>query len=147
LSLTVTLASVTHLLAFGVADSLLAHSRDEIRQAIRAWVGLNAGDQALHPGVGLGDLRAAYQSLASFVPYEEANAAARLHLAFDRGDYAYLASPAADAAMRRSRRIEQEAGQLACEFDALLNEPVDSVLSEVDAFLNEFERKLAAPSG
>jgi len=141
-----TLGTVTELLAFGVPDSLLAHERDVIRQSIRDWVRTAGSDGIMSVSIGLGGLRAAYQSLASFLPYDEANAAARLHHAFERGDYAYLASPAAEAATSRARRIELEASELAREFDALVSGPADPVLSGVDAFLNEFDRKLSSLS-
>jgi len=143
-----TLATVAHLLAFGVPDSLLGHSRDEIRQSIQELALLTGAGHMPESATNLAELRAAYQSLASFVPYEEANAAARLHHALEHGEYAFLASPAAELATRLSRRIEQEASQLALEFDAVLGqEHIDPLLAEVDAFLKAFERKPATPSG
>jgi hypothetical protein len=142
-----TLGTVSHLLAFGVPDTLLTHKSDEIRQAIRDCAAAAGADGAAPSNLGLAELRIAYQSLASFLPYEEANAAARLHHAFERGDYTFLASPAAELAMNRSRRIERESSELAREFDALVSGPADPVLSEVDAFLNEFDRKLTSLSG
>jgi len=124
------------LLAFGVPESLLADPRERIQQAFRD---LGPGLSGL--AVGLDDLRAAYQSLASFLPYEDANAVACLHHAVARGDYAFLATATAHTATAITRRIEQEAGRLAREFDALLCGPADPLLAEVDAFLSQIEEK------
>ncbi len=136
------LRAVGDLLAFGAPESLLTHERGKIREALRDTVNAMAGSAGIsNTGIGLGDLRTAYQSLASFLPYDEANAAARLHHAIERGDYAFLSSAAADAATGISRRIEQEAARLALEFDALLGEPADPLLAEVNAVLSRLERK------
>lgn len=130
------------LLAFGAPESLLTHEREKIRQALRAAANATAGNADISDtGIGLGDLRTAYQSLASFLPYDEANAVARLRHAIERGDYVFLSSAAADAATGISRRIEQEAGRLAREFDALLGGPADPLLAEVETLLGQFERK------
>ena len=90
----------------------------------------------------LDNLRTAYQSLASFLPYEEANAAALLQAAFDRGDRTYISSRTAVQTVARAQRIEQEAGALAREFDAFLeHNESDDLLSEIDALLAELGRK------
>ncbi len=136
------LGTAGDLLAFGVPESLLADEREQIRQAFR-----EAGPGLSNAGVSLGDLRAAYQSLASFLPYEEANAVASLHHAIERGDYAFLATVAAETATGISRRVEQEAARLAREFDTLLCGPADPLLAEVDAFLSQFERKQKSLAG
>lgn len=142
------LQTVGELLPFGVPDSLLAHPREEIRRALREAASASGGSGLLlNAGVNLGDLRTAYQSLASFLPYDEAHAAARLHHAMQRGDYAFLSTAAAQAASGLARRIEQEASRLAREFDALLGAPADPLLAEVDAFLSQFDRKQKTPAG
>lgn len=140
------LRTVGDLLAFGVPESLLAHEREEIRRAFRDCV-KPTDTGTPNTGVNLGDLRTAYLSLASFLPYEEANAAARLQHAIERGDYAFLSSAAAEAATGISRRIEQEAARLAREFDALLGESTDPLLAEVEALLSQFERKQKSLAG
>lgn len=141
-----TLETVTEQLAFGVSETLLAHRREEIREAIRHLACRVSAGGCLDPVINREALRAAYQSLASFVSYEDAHAAASLHHALERGDYAFLASPAAETANRISHRIEQESKILAREFDVIRHEPVDPLLAEVEAFLVQFDRKPAQPA-
>lgn len=136
------------LLAFGAPESLLTHEREKIRQALRDAVNAMAENaDTSDTGIGLGDLRIAYQSLASFLPYDEANAVARLHHALACGDYVFLSTTAAQTATAITRRIEQEARRLAREFDALLGEPADPLLAEVETLLGQFERKQKSLSG
>jgi hypothetical protein len=137
------LMSVSHLLPFGAPDALLPHSRDKIRQAIRD---LARQDSMATVGASIqfDDLRMAYMSLASFVTYEEANIAARLQHALERNQFSFLATAEAEAARKLSRQIEHEAARLTREFDTWVSEASDPVLTEVDAVLADFERKLAS---
>jgi hypothetical protein len=135
------LMSVSHLLPFGAPDTLLPHSRDKIRQAIRD-VAYQITLKGLETNIHYEDLRVAYQSLASFVSYEEANIAARLQHALERNQFAFLATAEAESARVLSRQIEREAARLTREFDTWVSEASDPVLTEVDAMLADFERKL-----
>lgn len=134
------LMGVAHLLAFGVPDALLAHPRDKIRQAILEMARqMTFG--SLEAETHFEDLRTAYQSLASFVSYEDANIAARLQHALERNHFAFLATPEAEAARVLSRRIELEATRLTRQFDTWVSETTDPVLTEVNAVLANFDRK------
>lgn len=133
------LRDVAALLPLGVPETLLPAGKDVLRAALRREAqirGRQFGDTA-HTEA----LRDAYLSLASFLPYDEANAAACLHAACARGDVTFLSSPAAELAMARARQIEREAGELAREFDALRAPAADALLAEIDRFLSDFQRK------
>jgi hypothetical protein len=135
------LESLTVLLPLGVPDSLLPAAMDEIRQAIRvaAQSLLAAGQDG---AMRLGELRSAYQALASFIPYDEANAAARLQAAFSRGDRQLMASPMAQKVVLRAQRIEREAGELGREFDALAQDrESNALLAEIDNLLASRARR------
>ena len=135
------LLSVAALLTLGAPETLLPASKDEIRQALRIVARTTATDGMADP-MALDSLRTAYLSLANFLTYEEANAAARLQAAFDRGDRTYISSPAAAQTVTRAQRIEQETGELAREFDAFTKDnESDSLLSEIDALLAALDGK------
>jgi len=141
-----TLTDISHLLSFGVPRALLKHSREDITHAIRDLAQLIQADWN-ESEISLKDLGAAYQSLASFVPDDDAKIGAKLYRAMKNGDYAVLSSPVADAAAQISRNIELAARGLEREFEEFMRPKDDPLLSEVDAFLNEFERKRAPSSG
>lgn len=132
---------IYELFAYGAPETFLPAGMDEIRQAIRnlaqsAQSGLSAG------GPDLDALRSAYVSLANFLTDAEADAAARLQRAFERGERAFLASRTAEQVMARSRQIELDARLLAEEFNAFLRPaPLDPLLAEVDVLLAELGRK------
>jgi hypothetical protein len=131
--------SIAAMLTFGAPDTLLPATKDKIRQAFRDVIGEESKDAS--SASRLAGLRSAYISLAAFLPYDEANAAARLKAAFDRHDHGYIASPAAAQAMACVQKIEQEAGTMAKEFDALLDvndEEATNLLSEIDSILAEY---------
>jgi hypothetical protein len=139
--------SVTDMLATGVPDTLLPASRDEIRRAFGVVVRHHAAAGCSAGSMNLYSLRNSYLSLASFLPYDEANAAIRLETAFARGDRAYLSTPAAQQAIMRSRQIEQDATVLANEFDGLLRtHESDELLLEIDTLLAELDRKFISTS-
>jgi hypothetical protein len=79
---------VMQLLATGVAETLLPAPKDNLRQAIlavaRQACAFNPGDT-----VTLDRLRACYASLASFLPYDQALAAAEMIRACELGDRSY----------------------------------------------------------
>jgi len=137
------LGSVAHLLPFGAPEALLPQRRDEIRQAIRE-VARQFNDRPSEPGMDMDSLRTAYQSLASFVSYEEANIAAGLQHALERNNFAFLASPEAESARQLSRKIEVEAALMAREFDTWCGALSDPLLTEASNVLIEFSRKQAA---
>jgi len=135
------LQEITALLTLGAPETLLPASKDEIRQALRIVARATATGGLSDP-TALDRLRTAYLSLASFLSYEEANAATRLQAAFDRGDRTYIASRSASQTVARAQRIEQEAGVLAREFDAfLLHKESDGLLAEIDSLLIDLDRK------
>jgi hypothetical protein len=137
------LYGVAALLTLGAPETLLPAAKDEIRQALRIVARATASDGSTD-SMALDALRTAYLSLASFLTYEEANGAARLQAAFNRGDRAYISSRAAAQTVARAQRIEQEASALAREFDELLKQlDSDGLLSEIDSFLAEFSHKYA----
>jgi hypothetical protein len=135
------LGEISGLLAYGAPETFLPAGKDEIRQAIRNLA------QSVQSGLSVGTpdldaLRSAYVSLAHFLTDDEADAAARLQRAFERGERAFLASRTAEQAMARSRQIERDARPLAEEFNAFLQPaPLDPLLAEVDALLAELGRK------
>lgn len=131
------LQRISALLTLGAPETLLPAPKDELRQALRMVMRGQSGDPTV-----LEALRTAYLSLANFLTYEEANGAARLQAAFNRGDRAYIASPAAAQTMARTQGIEQEASALAREFDDLVKQ-LDSadLLAEIDCFDSDFSRK------
>lgn len=140
------LQSVTTLLTLGAPETLLPAPKDKIRQAL--CMVARGTDTSGPLGLRtLDELRTAYLSLANFLSYEDANAAARLQAAFDRGDRTYISSRAAMQTVARAQRIEQEAVALAKEFDAQLKQDEsDGLLSEIDSLLADLDRKFAAPS-
>lgn len=140
------LLDVATLLTLGAPETLLPASKDEIRQALRIMA-RNTSVSGLSGQQKLDGLRTAYLSLANFLSYEEANAATRLQAAFDRGDRTYISSRIAMQTVARAQRIEQEAVELAKEFDAQQqHHESDGLLSEIDALLADLDRKFAAPS-
>lgn len=143
------LQSVTGLLATGVPDTLLPASREEIRHAIQVILQRRSASGFCDASSDVDNLRERYLSLASFLPYDEANGAIRLQAAFERGDRAYLATRAAQQAIARCRQIEQDASVLAKEFDGLLRtQESGDLLSEIDALLAELDRKfVSSPHG
>jgi hypothetical protein len=131
------LQRISALLTLGAPETLLPAPKDELRQALRMVV----RGQSSNP-TALETLRTAYLSLANFLTYEEANSAARLQAAFDRGDRAFIASPVAAQTMARAQGIEQEASALAREFDELVKQlDSDGLLAEIDCFLSDFSHK------
>jgi hypothetical protein len=139
------LQSVTALLATGVPDTLLPASREEIRRAMHVVLRRHSASGFCGADVDIDTLRNGYLSLASFLPYDEANAAVRLHAAFTRGDRAFLATRAAQQAILRCRQIEHDASVLAKEFDDMLRPQESSdLLSEIDALLAELDRKFVS---
>ena len=143
------LQSVTALLATGAPDTLLPAAREDIRQAFQTVLRHHSDTGLCGATIDIDSLRNRYLSLASFLPYDEANAAIRLQTAFERGDRSYLATRAAQQAIARSRQIEQDASLLASEFDTMLRtRESGDLLSEIDALLAELDRKfVAAPDG
>jgi hypothetical protein len=135
------LQDVAALLTLGAPETLLPSPKDEIRQALRI-VARNTATDGRTGSMALDRLRTAYLSLANFLSYEEANAAARLQAALDRGDRTYICSRAATLTVARAQRIEQEAKLLAQEFDAhQKHHESDGLLSEIDALLADLDRK------
>jgi hypothetical protein len=139
------LTDFSSLLALGAPECLLPASKDELRHAMRAI----AKAQLLDP-TGLTDtdtLRNAYASLATFISYDDAHAAAQLHAACERGDMKFMASPVAERVMARAQRIEREASALGREFDEWLhNQGPLGLLSDIDALLAELDTKYTAPA-
>lgn len=132
------LHSVSALLALGAPDTLLPATKEEIRLALK-----NAAQRAHGESFVVEELRGAYTALANFLPYEAAEAAARLREALRRGDQSFVSSTAATCIMARARRIEKEALALGREFDeAVKSFRPEAFLSEVDAFMAEMRRKL-----
>ncbi len=138
------LRTISTLLTLGAPETLLPAPKDEIRQAL-CLVARTTDTGGLADPTALDTLRTAYLSLASFLSYEEANGAIRLQAAFDRGDRTYISSRAALQTMARAQRIEQEASELARKFDAdQKHNESDGLLSEIDAFLTDLDRKFVA---
>jgi len=129
------LRTMSSMLALGVPDTLLPSGTETLRKAICTMVlSLNRG--AIDYTETLGRLRTAYLSLASFIPYEEANAAMQLQTAFAQGNRASLTEDQIEAVMRRGRQIEQEAMLLAKEFDHFAEDrEASELLAEIDAML------------
>jgi len=135
------LRCIATLLTLGAPETLLPAPKDVIRQALRI-VARTTGTGGLAGTTALDGLRTAYLSLANFLSYEEANAASRLQAAFDRGDQTYISSRAAARTVARAQRIEQEAGELARDFDAYQkHNESGGLLSEIDALLADLDRK------
>lgn len=137
--------SVATLLATGVPDTLLPAPKDALRQAILA-VARQAC--AFTPGdtVTLDRLRAGYASLAGFLPYEQALAAAELIRAGRTGDRHYLNSAEAIRALTRARQIEVEAAHLGREFDRFVCAQHAAEFAGLDAYLELLAKKYA-PAG
>jgi hypothetical protein len=139
------LQSVTPLLATGVPDTLLPATREEICQATHVVLRRHSASGFCGANIDIDTLRNHYLSLASFLPYDEANAAIRLQTAFERGDRAYLTTRAAQQAIARCRQIEHDASMLAKEFDSMLRtQESGDLLSEIDALLAELDRKIVS---
>jgi hypothetical protein len=137
------LASVSSLLHLGVPETLLPASRDLIFQAL-----CREAQLVIDEPLAVDAMRNACLRLACFLPYDEALAASQLHRAFERGDQAYITSPAATRTMARAQRIERDAQALAREFDASLrhgDHAATALIDEVDAFLAEMRLKLGQP--
>ena len=135
------LECVADLLTLGTSSSLLPAARDEVRTAIQV-VTRNLLRHESPDGMDIDALRTAYLSLASFMSYEEAHAAARLHAAFKRGDQVYIASRVAAQTMHRAQQIEQEASALALEFDALVRQVEDHTLRlEIEHFISDYSAR------
>lgn len=131
------------LLTLGAPESLLPASKEAITQAIRATAMTHVLDQS--DLTDMDTLRSAYTALATFLPDDEAYAAAQLHAASGRGDMKFMASPAAEQVMARVQRIEQEAAVLGREFDEWIRTqgPL-GLLSDVNALFGEFDTKYFA---
>lgn len=138
------LKDVSGMLTLGAPETLLPATKDEIRQSIRAVVS-HTQLQDMAGIAAFGEMRAAYMALANFIPYEEANAAARLRAAFSSKDHAYLASAEAQQIMVRVRRMEEEAARLGVEFDRLANSDAWGDLDDVNALLAELRQKSLPP--
>jgi len=135
------LEDVASLLTLGAPETLLPSPKDVIRQALRI-VARHTATSGRTGSTTLDKLRTAYLSLANFLSYEEANAATRLQVAFDRGDRTYISSRAATLTVARAQRIEQEAEGLAREFDEHQKHyESDGLLSEIDALLADLDLK------
>lgn len=138
------LKDISSLLAIGAPETLLPAPKDEIRLAIHtlahASIANDLGDTRT-----VDTLRQACLALANFVTYEEANAAARLRAAFERGDRAFIASSAASQVTRRSQQIELDSRNLAREFDEVIrSDSTGTLMSELDKLLAEVNGKFAA---
>ena len=137
---------VMPLLATGVPETMLPAPRDSLRQAIlavaRQACAFNPGDT-----VTLDRLRTCYASLASFLPYDQALAAAELIRASERGDRTYMNSAEAVRAMTRTKQIELEAGHLGREFDRFVCQQQTAEFAGLDAYLDALARKYAPASG
>lgn len=133
---------LSEMLALGIPDSLLPAPVSEIRTVILALARTQPGP--LQECATSEKLRSLYVATASFLPYEEANNAVRLHQAFAHGDRAFISSPQATRAMGRARRIESDATRLAQEFDqAVVAMESGGLLAEIDQFLSDFHHKAA----
>lgn len=141
------LKNIPSLLAVGAPETLLPAPKDEIRLAILALARTSmANDLAETRSVET--LRQACMTLANFISYEEANAAARLRAAFERGDIAYISSKAASQVTRRTQQIEQDCRILAREFDeAVKTDSTGSLMSDLDTLLAEVNGKFAVALG
>lgn len=137
---------VVPLLATGLPETLLPAPKDSLRQAIldvaRQACAFNPGDT-----VTLDRLRICYASLASFLPYEQALAAAELMRAAERGDRSYMRSAEAVRAMTRARQIELEAAHLAREFDRFVCQEQTAEFAGLDAYLDALSRKYTPNAG
>lgn len=137
---------VAPLLATGAPDTLLPVHKDVLRQAIlavaRQACAFNPGDT-----VTLDRLRNCYASLASFLPYDKALAAADLMRAYTLGDRSFFDSPEALQARARAKQIELEAGHLGREFDRFVCKQQFAEFEGVDAYLESLSRKYASASG
>ncbi len=137
------LSDFSSLLALGAPESLLPASKEELRHIIRTF----AKTQLLDPAdlTDTDTLRTAYVSLATFLSYDDAHVAAQLHAACQRGDMKFMTSAAAERAMARAQRIEQEASALGREFDEWIHvQGPLGLLSEIEALFGEFEAKYTA---
>lgn len=137
---------VMPLLATGVPETLLPAQKDVLRQAIlavaRQACTFNPGDM-----VTLDRLRTCYASLASFLPYEQALAAADLMRASSLGDRSYMNSPEALRALARAKQIELEAAHLGREFDRFVCKQQSAEFDGIDAYLDSLSRKYAPADG
>lgn len=137
------LSDFCSLLTLGAPASLLPASKQAITQAIRAAAMTHVLDSS--DLTDMDTLRSAYTALATFLPDDEAYAAAQLHAASERGDMKFMASTAAEQVMARVQRIEQEAAVLGREFDAWIHAqgPL-GLLSDVNTLFGEFDTKYLA---
>jgi hypothetical protein len=133
------LGAFRELLLLGAPDSLLPAPKSELRQIIRTIVQARARGAAGATDMAL--LREAYLSLASFLPYDDAHRAARMHKAYRYGDHKYMASAEGAQVLARARGIESDMSALAKEFDEFIY-PLETtdLLADIDALLG----KLAA---
>lgn len=137
------LKNISSLLAVGAPETLLPAPKDEIRLAILALARSSMAN-GLAETRSVDTLRQACMALANFISYEEANAAARLRAAFERGDIAYISSKAASQVTRRSQQIEQDCRILAREFDdAVKTDSTGLLMSELDNLMAEVNGKFA----
>jgi hypothetical protein len=136
------LADFSSLLTLGAPESLLPAPKATLRHAILTLARAHLLDPTDLTDTDI--LRNAFVSLATFLPYDEAHTAAQLLAACERGDMKFMASAAAENAMARARRIEQEASALGREFDEWMHAqgPL-GLLSDVDTVLAEFNTKYA----
>jgi hypothetical protein len=135
------LQGITAQLTLGAAETLLPAPKDTIQQAIRLVVRTSVKGSTDDTAT-LDALRTAYLSLANFMTYDEANAAARLQAAFNRGDRTFIASQAAAQTMARTQGIELEASKLAREFDDFLkSSDSDDLLFDIDNIHTDFSHQ------
>jgi hypothetical protein len=136
------LMDFSSLLALGAPESLLPASKEKLQQAIRSLAKIHLLDPT--DLTDMDSLRTAYMSMATFVSYDDAHAAAQLHAACERGDMKFMASTAAEQVMARAQGIEREASALGQEFDEWINTqgPL-GLLSDIDALFNGFDARHA----
>jgi hypothetical protein len=128
------LTGLSEMLPIGVPDSILPASAVQLREAILSVATSSHGRRTGFSNPEF--LRTAYLATASFLPYDQANEAARLHRAFNEGDQTYISSSAAQRALARARAMESEASTLAREFDrAMAADASDGLSTEIDTVL------------
>ncbi len=136
------LSDFASLITLGAPESLLPASKAELRHAICAVTQAHLLDP--EDLTDTDTLRNTYVSLAAFLSYDDAHAAAQLHAASERGDMKFMASAAAEQVMLRVHAIEQEASALGKEFDQWLHiQDPFGLLADIDALISEINVKYA----